>query len=537
MELLRQNSNTTMDCNSPSPPPSTTASRFRSEICKDHVLNMSPRHSHHLDPISDCWESRKEQCVESIPSPLSDGKMTPKSSAELMKEIAALEVEIGRLESSLLSLYRKAFQQQIPRIQFEQQMTGTSPLVTFDQPSQKIKFGMTKDPDNHRCQSSPTSALAGPNDLVQNSISESSSEREKKSVNPRHLSFADHLGNSLINDAAIIFPDRLSEDIIRCISSIYCKLANPTPINKGYSISSTSSFCSSSTFSPRNLSGSWSPQCNHEVTEHCDFKGLKQENGPYAAMVEVLKICLDDDNYSYAATMLQKFSSLVKSLEIVDLKKMRREEKLVFWINIHNALMMHAYLAYGTQNYMKSNSMLKAAYNVGGHCINAYDIQNSILGIRSHYSAPWLQNLLSPGKKLKTGTTKHAYAIEYPEPLVYFALCSGSNSDPAVRVYTANSVFNDLKVAKEEFIQATVYVHKETKIYLPRILCYYAKDMSLCMTALLEMVSGCLSGIQQKAISKCVKGRPDKYVYWLEQSSSFRYLIHKEIADDKRWSC
>ncbi|KAK4484020.1 hypothetical protein RD792_011233, partial [Penstemon davidsonii] len=186
--------------------------------------------------------------------------------------------------------------------------------------------------------------------------------------------------------------------------------------------------------------------------------------------------------------------SLVKSLEIVDLKKMKREEKLVFWINIHNALVMHAYLAYGTQNYMKSNSMLKAAYNVGGHCINAYDIQNSILAIQSHYSAPWLQNLLSPGKKLKTGTTKHAYAIEYPEPLVHFALCSGSNSDPAVRVYTANNVFNDLKVAKEEFIQATVYVHKETKIYLPRILCYYAKDMSLCMTALLEMVISNLKG-------------------------------------------
>lgn len=38
---------------------------------------------------------------------------------------------------------------------------------------------------------------------------------------------------------------------------------------------------------------------------------------------------------------------------------------------------------------------LQAAYNVGGHCINAYVIQNSILGIRPHYSAPvWLHNNL-----------------------------------------------------------------------------------------------------------------------------------------------
>ncbi|KAI3459907.1 hypothetical protein Pfo_016570 [Paulownia fortunei] len=494
-----------MDCYSP--PPLASGSALCSQMPKDHILNMSPRPSHHLNP----------------------------SSAELVKEIAALEVKIVHLERYLLSLYRTALQQHLPCIlgnhgNHVQQTTGIHPWATSDQPSQKTKLEMSKDYNDHQGQSSPTSALAGPNDLVQVAIPKSSSGREKKSAYSRHRSLADHLGNSRIDDA-LICPDRLSEDIIRCISSIYCKLANPARTHKGYSVSSTSSFCSSSTFSPRNLSGSWSPQCSDEVTEPCDFEGLKQDSGPYSAMVEVLKICLDDESYSYAATMLQKFRSLVKSLEIVDPKKMRREEKLAFWINIHNALVMHAYLAYGTQNYIKSTSIEKAAYNVGGHCVNAYDIQHYILGIKSHYSAPWLQTLLSPRKKFKTGTTKHAYAIEYPEPLAHFALCSGEYSDPAVRVFTAKSVFQDLKVAKEEFIQATIYVHKQTKIYLPKILDYYAKDMSLGMAALLEVVSGCLPGIQQKAIRKFVKGRPEKYIYWLEQTASFRYLIHKEIAE------
>lgn len=131
--------------------------------------------------------------------------------------------------------------------------------------------------------------------------------QETKSAYFRHHSLADHLGNSRIDDA-FNCPDRLSEDIIRCISSIYCKLGdNPPRTHKGHSVSSTSSFCSSSTFSPRNLSGSWSPQCNDEVTEQCNFEGLKQDSGPYTAMVEVLKICLDDESYSYAATMLQRF--------------------------------------------------------------------------------------------------------------------------------------------------------------------------------------------------------------------------------------
>ncbi|CAA0806965.1 Protein of unknown function- DUF547 [Striga hermonthica] len=524
-------------------PASGLDSSHNVQMNKDHVLNMSPRpsclrnHNSSLDKTPSTRGLDKKQSFNSSSSVVSNVKTVSKSSAELVKEIATLEVEIVHLERYLLSLYRTAFQQHLPRISSNhaEQVSGRShgTIITSEQPSPKLKMQTAEECKARLSQSSPTSSLTGPKDSVRDSIPKSSSGSGKQSFYSEHRSLADHLGSSCMDDARIC-PDRLSEDIIRCVSSIYCKLANPALAYKGCSVSSTSSFCSSSTFSPRNFSGSWSPPGNDEVTENCDFEGPKQGNGPYTAMVEVLRIGIDDESYSYAANMLQKFRSLVKSLEIVDPMKMRREEKLAFWINIHNALVMHAYLAYGTQNYIKSAYILKASYNVGGHCINAYDIQSSILGIRSHYSAPWLQTLLYPGKKFKTGNTKHPYAIEYSEPLVHFALCSGAYSDPAVRVYTANNVFHDLNVAKEEFIQATVYVHKESKIYLPKILCYYAKDMSMGMAALLEVVSGCVTSIQQKAIKTCVKGRPEKYVYWLEQSSSFRYLIHKEIAET-RW--
>ncbi|KVI01685.1 protein of unknown function DUF547, partial [Cynara cardunculus var. scolymus] len=67
---------------------------------------------------------------------------------------------------------------------------------------------------------------------------------------------------------------------------------------------------------------------------------------------------------------------------------MKREQKLAFWIKLHNALVMHAHLAYGTHNNSRSNSILKATYIVCKECINAYIIQSSILGIRSHFRAP-----------------------------------------------------------------------------------------------------------------------------------------------------
>lgn len=47
----------------------------------------------------------------------------------------------------------------------------------------------------------------------------------------------------------------------------------------------------------------------------------------------------------------------------------------------------------------------------------------------------WLRLLLTPRNKFKTGDERQAYAIDHPEPLLHFALCSGSHSDPAVLHY------------------------------------------------------------------------------------------------------
>ncbi|KAG9128622.1 hypothetical protein Leryth_017109 [Lithospermum erythrorhizon] len=504
---------------------------------------MSPRPSHQLgippnlarilyeyDLSTACWDSEKDSCVDHIRSvPPNGATDSLESSVELMKEIAILEVEILHMEHYILSLYRKAFKHHLQPLSrscvVDSASKVTSTLSTPDNPiyvemsHDTLKGGIDRnDQESH---SNGLPGLYGKNEMLSNS----SSRREKLRSHSGHRSLADHLGASRMDDA-LKSPDKLSEDIVRCISSIYCRLADPRPAEKEFPASSSSSSTSSSgIYTPKNLSGSWSP-CQNEEGKKC-FKSERQNDEiPYEMVMEVLKLCLDDASYQYASMMLQKFRSLVKILEKVDPKKMKREEKLTFWINIHNALVMHAYLAYGTRNYITNTTILKAAYNVGGYFINAYDIQSSILGIRSHYSAPWMQLFLSPGKKLLAGNTKHAYQIEYPEPLVHFALCSGSYSDPVLRVYRAKNVFEDLKVAQQEFILANVDVTKEKQIPMPKILSYFAKDMSLNIVGLLEIVGAYLPEVQQKASTM---DRPEKHTYWLSRISTFRYLIHKDV--------
>ncbi|XP_041022050.1 uncharacterized protein LOC121263302 [Juglans microcarpa x Juglans regia] len=507
------------------------------------ILNMSPRISSYFcpyvqserslpDQASLRWDSNKELGFSnnSIPS---YGTPTPKSSTELREEIATLEVEIMHLERYLLSLYRTAFEGHRPTLpdthgSYLQYKIGSLPKLLSNQSHQNMEPRVSKDALVHHDKMSPTGWANSDNPgLVAHLKSKSS--KDWKNAGYGHLCLADHLAASC-SDNTFSSPDRLSEDIVRCISSIYCKLASHPPTHSGLSASPISSMSSSSIFSSKNACDSWSPHGNEDAAVHRQLQGLKEDSGPYTAMVEVLKICLDDDSFNFAAKMLQDFRSLVRSLEKVDPRKMKREERLAFWINIHNALVMHAYLAYGIPDRIKNTSILKATYNVGGHCINAHDIQSSILGIRSHCSAPWLHTLLYSGRKSKTGSIRHVYALEYPEPLVHFVLCSGAYSDPVVRAYTSKNIFRDLRLAKEEFIQTRVRIHKEMKIFLPKVLYYFAKDMSLSMHELLEVVYENLPEVRQKAIKKCMKGKVDKYIHWLPHSSTFRYVIHGELA-------
>ena len=53
----------------------------------------------------------------------------------------------------------------------------------------------------------------------------------------------------------------------------------------------------------------------------------------------------------------------------------------------------------------------------------------------AHFCCQWLWLLFSSKTKFKVGDARKAYAIEHPEPLLHFALCSGSYSDPAVGPY------------------------------------------------------------------------------------------------------
>ncbi|GAB4843731.1 hypothetical protein Ancab_013696 [Ancistrocladus abbreviatus] len=97
-----------------------------------------------------------------------------------------------------------------------------------------------------------------------------------------------------------------------------------------------------------------------------NVEGLKEFSGPYSTMVEVPCMCREKVKLGDVEHMLQNFRSLICRLQGIDPRRMKHEEKMAFWINIHNAL---AFLAYGIpqNNVKRVFLLLKAAYGIGGH--------------------------------------------------------------------------------------------------------------------------------------------------------------------------
>ncbi|XP_074285829.1 uncharacterized protein LOC141611232 [Silene latifolia] len=487
--------------------------------------------------------------------------MKSKATTEIMKEIAMLELEVMHLERHLLSLYEKAFDRRI-----------TSPLCSDFKDTKQVKVSFDCSSmsyqDEQVSNSTPLKEYYGAQDqqdIVGSSIHRSHSSLSRHSAYPLvqsppltvKIADAVHSYHSLplrllenataeASDYAMSYDscqtrqtaNWVSEEMIRCISTIYCKLAANTKTRNIFSspVVSSISLMSCSTSAEFHL---WSPlKMNSSLDLNSDvsvYGSCQEFSGPYTEMIEVLHICRDSAKMKEINPTLQKFSSLVRKLEAINPSKLKHEEKLAFWINVHNALVMHAYLVYGvSQIKLKRVSLLlKAAYNIGGQTVSAGMMQNFILGSRLPFLGQWLLHLFHRNTKSRKRDDTKGFATDHSEPLSYFALCCGSRSDPPVRVYTPKRVYQELIAARGDYILSNYKVNKEqNKVLLPKTVETYAKDSGLHpedFRSILEQIIP--ADLQRSKVSRyhwLKKGQ--KGIGWIPHDFSFRYQFHMEMS-------
>ncbi|KAF5931655.1 hypothetical protein HYC85_027826 [Camellia sinensis] len=323
-------------------------------------------------------------------------------------------------------------------------------------------------------------------------------------------------------------PNQLSEEMVRCMKNIFISLADSTtPLKSStsetqYSSLSPCGHLSNSSMwslSERSVMSSWvqSPQLDLQydpevlATENtCDPYRVRgklswADIGSYGLATEVSWMSVGKKQLEYAAGALRRFS--------LD--------------------QLTAYLAYGVpRSDLKLFSLMqKAAYTVGGHSFSAAAIEYVMLKMKPPAHRPQIALLLAL-HKLKVSEEQRKSAVDSFEPLVAFALSCGMYSSPAIRIYTANNVREELQEAQRDFVRASVGVSSKGRLLVPKMLHCFAKGF-IDDASLAVWISHYLPPHQAAFVEQCISKRRQSLLSSrncgiLPFDSHFRYLFLPE---------
>ena len=128
-----------------------------------------------------------------------------------------------------------------------------------------------------------------------------------------------------------------------------------------------------------------------------------------------------------------------------------REEKLAFWINTYNVMVVHGVIAAGVpSSVMDVDSFFdNAAYNIGGVRFSLEHVEHGVLRRNSpKYLRPW-----SPFSKDDPALR---YAMEKLEPRIHFALVCAAQSCPPLRGYAPERLDTQLDEVTRTFLNRSV---------------------------------------------------------------------------------
>ncbi|XP_075511502.1 uncharacterized protein LOC142547219 isoform X1 [Primulina tabacum] len=303
-------------------------------------------------------------------------------------------------------------------------------------------------------------------------------------------------------------PNKISESILKCLMDIFLRMSS----NKGRNTTETVPCAYVEYKDPYSI---------------CSKFG-KRDVGPYKHLLAIESTSINPNRTTISVFLVQRLKLQFQKLAAVDLKGLSHQGKLAFWINVYNSCMMNAFIEYGIPESpeMVVALMQKATVTVGGHVLNAMTIEHFILRLPYHSKFT-----LSKGAKHDDMTTRRKFGLELSEPLVTFALSCGSWSSPAVRVYTASQVENELETAKRDYLQAAIGISTAEKVIaIPKLLDWYLLDFAKDIESLLDWICLQLHCELGKEAMKCVELGKGESLFRsfriIPYDFSFRYLLH-----------
>ncbi|KAG5542191.1 hypothetical protein RHGRI_021902 [Rhododendron griersonianum] len=464
----------------------------------------------------------------------------PPYTLELVAEVAVLEEEVVRLEEQVVRFREGLYQEAVFICSSKRNLESSADFYDLPMKNSKqkqFKFSpQTKDDgqqkENQPCtnsteekQSANSKAPAVKTRAKRPPIDSRPTERL---LNPQKMQLEariiDHERGEAATNAiqgqrlrGVENPTKISEDILKCLSSIFLRMS---------SSNNRSTWDTLSSLPALNSFEDWEGTGFKDPYGICSEFG-RRDIGPYKHLFAVEALSINPTRKANSVFLVRRLKILLRKLASVNLKGLTHQEKLAFWINTYNSCVMNAFLEHGipASPEMVVELIQKATVNVGGHLVDAMTIEHFILR-RPYHSNYTFAN----STKNDEMTACSAFGLELSEPLVKFALSCGSWSSPAVRVYTASEVENELEVAKKEYLQAAVGISTKMKLLgIPKLLDWYLLDFAKDLESFLDWICLQLPSELRKEAIKCLergKGEPlSQFIKVMPYEFNFRYLI------------
>ena len=184
-----------------------------------------------------------------------------------------------------------------------------------------------------------------------------------------------------------------------------------------------------------------------------------------------------------------------------------------FWINLYNALVLHAVIAYGIKNSIAEGGFgdqvrffRQAAYNLGGMRFSLEDIEHGVL--RANAGNPFQFS-----RHFSTQDMRMQCVLTPVDPRIHFALNCASHSCPPISVYDPENLDQQLDQASSN------YINNETKLidgqlYISKLFSWYKKDF------------GGKDGITRLILRYLPDGERKEWLTKHHQDTSYKYLVY-----------
>ena len=196
---------------------------------------------------------------------------------------------------------------------------------------------------------------------------------------------------------------------------------------------------------------------------------------------------LDEGMAAAAKTQeFMEFHLATAELEAVDLARLQSDgERLAFWLNVYNMLVLHATLL-----NLRTRVMTKIAYSspkdyaallhearyVVAH--TPYSLGDIMLGVLRMGLAPPDFGAAVAAPKWPADDPRRACLVEERDHRVPFALSQCTTSSPRIFVYRPDKIHLTLDRAVAAFFARSTFQPSPKQIYLPRYVQWWAKDFA-----------------------------------------------------------